>query len=176
MSTSAQAGHGTGGDAGGEVKRPAYETECDRKNEREVADAMQIAWGCTFVRLKHFSPVDFAIERGGGVVAMAEVKCRTQNWVQLSNMTGLAISLAKVTTMAIQKAATGLPHYLIVRASDEIRYVEIDRDLIRKHPKKVFGTTKRGDPQNIEPCLFIPVAEFRGLPDDRAAKGASRIP
>jgi hypothetical protein len=64
--------------------RPVYETEADRIRERAVALKVK-AWlagganaGVTAVKLKPFSPVDFAIcKHDGTVVAFVEVKVRT---------------------------------------------------------------------------------------------------
>lgn len=136
--------------------RPSYETKNDRDHEEEVIGKLMTAWGCGASRAPRKYAVDWALERGGQVYAMAEVKYRSKSYPTY------IMSLSKFVTMCIHSTTSGLPYLLIVSWPEGgkrvIRYTRIDR---KAHTGVILGGRKdRGDPDDIEPMVEIPIEKF----------------
>lgn len=138
------------------MRRPTYVTEQDKRNEIAVAQKLTNLWSCEAHRTPEKYAVDFALSRGGSVQAMAEVKFRYRSYPTL------LLSLHKYTAMCLSSEVTGLPHLLVVSWPESkgrvIRYTRVNRSL---HTRVVMGGRKdRGDPDDIEPMVEIPIEKF----------------
>jgi hypothetical protein len=144
--------------------RPVYETEADRIRERAVALKVK-AWlagsaahSATAVKLKPFSPVDFAIcKHDGTVVAFVEVKvrtCRSDEYDTYLLSMDKAIALRRLA-----QDTNGMLVYLAVEWMDRVGVFLVRADTVFSRPM-MGGRWDRGDGQDVEPVVHIPVSAF----------------
>lgn len=76
-------------------------------------------------------------------------------------------SLEKYLSVCRFQYATAKPAYLLVKWSDCTQIYRMSADDCRRRKITVGGRTvnSRGDDQDIEPVIHIPVAEFKPLTD-----------
>lgn len=140
--------------------RPTYETAADLSRERHVIARAAEAWGAAPRKLPKSYGLDFAFVRGRVVVAWAEVKVRTYS---ASAFPTYMLSLHKWTRGREWSRATRVPFILVVRFTDAILYTVTDDS----PPAVQFaGRADRGDWQDAEPCVMLPMTNFRRLQHD----------
>lgn len=137
------------------MARPIYETEQDRQNERALADAIEARFKCKLTKMSMKYHLDFIAERDGKAVAFFEMRQRKNKMMAYSDY---MLSLDKVRNADTLTAATGLPCYLVVKWADAVGYCEIPPS---DSHVAVGGSYRRNDPQDIEPMVFFPVAQFK---------------
>jgi hypothetical protein len=147
--------------------RPFYENDKDRKNEFAVAQAVAAYWGLNAVKLKPACEVDFAITQFDDVLAVMEVKCRNYYYDEIDRFGGLMLSCHKMS--AIRRWHTDFPIGIViaVRLNDGIFTFTTPKGYdLQRFPKiKMTGRRDRNDTQDIEPCVLIPMNNFRKLLD-----------
>jgi hypothetical protein len=138
--------------------RPEYETSSDRDREDAVARAFGALHGVRLARLPPRYPVDRAIIRDGVVSGWAEIKVRT---TPASQYLSAHIGVTKVADALNLSHRTGLPLILIYGWSGgaDVRWHRVDGP----YPIEMGGRRDRGDWQDQEPMVAIPVEEFRTL-------------
>lgn len=136
--------------------RQTYETAVDVDNERSVADQFERKWGAKFIKLRRLAPVDFAIVRDGTVVGWAEVKCRKH---EMGKYPTLILSADKAMSIMGRVEHSGLPCFLCVRFSDGLAFVAMKDEYLSRISIK--GRNDRGDDDDMEPCIEVPIADFR---------------
>lgn len=133
-----------------------YESSEDKRKEDEVAAAFAKAWGCDVLRNKEYYDIDRTLTRDGVVKAFMEIKCRTKKYASVFlslNKWLMGRQMAKETGVPFI-AAYGLPdgiYYYVTRSEDPHFVV------------KVTGRTDRGDSNDIQPAVEIPLAEMKRL-------------
>jgi len=137
------------------MSRPIYETPADLVNERRVADALLERWRCNAVKLPRRYEIDYALSRGNRVMAWAEVKCRTNPREQYPTY---MVALGKVLTGLNLSQRTNLPFMLVVQWTDSLGWVTPTFDAIH-----IGGRHDRGDREDEEPMVHIPIADFKLL-------------
>lgn len=140
----------------GRGMRPEYETSSDRDREEAVARAFGGRHGVRLARLPPRYSVDRAIIRDGVVSGWAEIKVRTTPASQYPSAHIGAAKLAECLTLAHR---TGLPLILIYGWSGgaDVRWHRVDGP----YTIEMGGRRDRGDWQDQEPMVAIPVEEFR---------------
>lgn len=140
--------------------RPTYETEADRKNEKRVAQKAASAWGgCLAEKLPKQYRADFGfVDSRESVLAWAEVKCRTNEHDRYPTY---MLSLAKWLEAERLSQDTGLPFYLLVEFTDGIYYLRVKK--LEGISIKMGGRSDRGDAQDREPTVHIPMRHFKPL-------------
>lgn len=136
--------------------RPRYETREDLTREAELSRVASKKFNCTFSKMPDRYGLDFCATRDGRVVCFAEVKVRT---TPFSMYQTYMISLGKVMAARNLAGVTGLPSLLIVGWSDAWGQTRLDIDPW-VGSISVGGRTDRGDPQDIEPVVMIPMSAF----------------
>lgn len=135
--------------------RPTYEAAQDVANERSVIDLLCAKWKCTAHKAPRFYETDWSLSKGGEVKAMAEVKFRNKSYPTY------ILSLHKFTNLLMGSIA-GVRHMLIVCWPEGdrrvVKYVEITHGL---YTKVIHGGRRdRGDAQDVEPMVEIPMEKF----------------
>lgn len=144
--------------------RPTYESAADRANQRAVADLLAALWCCEAGPCPKHYRVDYAMRRGQDVIALVEVKCRTYQrptyWVSLHKWTEL-LALAETT---------GIPAFLAVHFAGHGLYV---LPAVRRSWRVIYaGRTDRGDAQDVEPMVEIPIGAFDRVWSDAMSESA----
>lgn len=141
--------------------RPVYENQVDRDAEEAVAKSLGEFWRTKYTKLPKSYHVDYMLSNGSGVArAWLEVKCRSR-WYDT-----MMISLNKFLAGTRVADATGLAFLMAYSVDGEIRYVRLESgDLTgdRGLYVSVGGRTDRGDSQDIEPVVMIPLGLLKKL-------------
>ena len=141
------------------MSRPIYETKEHLKNQEQVKDYIEQAWGgCTLKKLPHKDVLDYAVCQDGNIKAWVEIKCRKQEFTTSLN---LMIGMFKIHKGRELSKETGLPFFLVVRFNSDIYYY---KDRGEKHSLMWAGRIKtQRDDQDQEPCYFIDIGLFKKL-------------
>lgn len=142
--------------------RQQYESEDDRRNEREVIDELLLKWNCDHF---HKNPkaygIDFSMLRNGRVCAFVEIKCRPT--LPFDYGDGYYIAVQKVISAYMLTLVTGLPCLLVIRPKDKCLYwTDFAHDIPTLGAPRIIihGRDDRGDPDDYEPCAVYPWSEF----------------
>jgi len=136
------------------VSRPIYESPGDRDAERAVIESVCSRWKATYIKLPKAYNVDYLISTRKGPRAWIEVKCRGRWYDEM------LISLNKVYAGQRHAEMTGLPFIMMYCVGDDIRWIDLTNASLRGESGlklSVGGRTDRGDSQDVEPVVMIPV-------------------
>lgn len=154
-----------------ERTRPLYETEDNLREQEGVARLVEEKWKCKFVKLKKAYALDYAVLRGGKIVAFAEVKCRNYTMEKLNSFGGFMLSLHKWTEAKNISGVSGVPFVLIVKTIDGFWHhstTGFETDGI-----SFGGRTDRNDLQDVEPVVILKGGRFKKLANpERQPPGA----
>jgi len=139
--------------------RPLYETQDDLTNEAAVAFAIERQWKCRLVKLSIKYGVDFAVVRGGKIVAVAEVKCRDYSIEKIAELGGYMLSAYKWSRGLQLAHDLHVPFVLFVRFLNDMYWARLTKEA--PFHVAMGGRTDRGDAQDIEPCVFLNTSIFR---------------
>lgn len=131
-----------------------YESKADLIRESGVAASLSSAWECTSHKLPVQYRVDFAMLVGGSVKAWLEVKCRNRYYDEM------ILSAAKFTAGQQLAMATDKPFVVAFGINDQIYWRNCTGD---KPEIYIGGRTDRGDSQDIEPVVMLPLQYFHTL-------------
>ena len=143
--------------ANGGDYRPIYETTADLRLEEEISNQISLVWDVRPEKLPKFYAADISIaSNDGGIMAFVEIKRRKTDYLRYPTY---LISLHKLQDLARLSEFTKRPTILAVSWADEMRWWFVPKtveglDLV------MGGTQRRGDPQDHEPVVLIPVEEF----------------
>jgi hypothetical protein len=133
---------------------PLYEVAADRDRESRLARALAIAWSVRAVKLPHLAPLDWYFRRNHQLVAWAEIKARPNR--DRGTFPTVFLNYAKVHPLFFAGTAFGCPAFFIAEFHDGAFGVDV-RSLVGL-PCHVRGRLDRGDAQDVEPCIEIPIA------------------
>ena len=137
-----------------------HESEANLSNEQQVKNDLEEKFGVELKKLPISYRMDFMAFRDGKPSSVVEVKCRktasstTYPWFMLA--------LGKWNAGIDYTIKNNLPFYLVGKYSDGIffyRYNSSDSVDI----KWFNGRKDRNDPDDKEPCVYIPMELFKKL-------------
>lgn len=140
-----------------EYRRPQYENEYTLNQETDVTDLINKKLGYTVEKLNKYAyRLDHVVlENRNDMIAFLEIKGRYYNsTVYPKEM----ISLHKWIYGLELSKAVGIPYWIASRFKDKILWV-----CANDCTGTMFtynGRRDRGDPYDIEPCVYIPMYEF----------------
>jgi hypothetical protein len=135
--------------------RPTYENQQSLAAEEQTIIKVAQAWGVTYQKLPKQYRVDWALSKGK-IVCWCECKKRMNDSCTYPT---LLLSLSKVMHGVEMYRVTSIPFVVVVEWNDGIYWNKID-----KVGEIGFGGRKdRGDWQDIEPVVHIPVTDFKQL-------------
>lgn len=131
-----------------------YENETTLANERAVITVLADKWGVEVVKLPRRYSADFALLRGKEIMSWAELKSRGN---PIHTYPTYQVSLHKYMNLLSLSRDTGIRSMLIVEWQDCVGYINVPAPI-----NIVFGgTTKRGDWEDKEPMIEVPISEFK---------------
>jgi hypothetical protein len=142
--------------------RPTYETDENLRSEIAVKEILERNWNCDLIKLPTQYRFDYVAERDGKVVAFIEIKVRKYSSAKIDEMGGYMISLSKIVAAKQFAMAAGIRSILAVSLTDGIYYFPIDKKFTTDD-LAIKGRTDRGDWEDVEPCVLIPMNEFLEL-------------
>lgn len=145
------------------MTRPIYETQTDIQKERAVADWMEARGNATYTKTKSMYPIDFAIECEDSIIGLAEIKCRNYTMQTLDGWGGFFISAKKWADARLLTGVLGISFSVVVADSagdvwQHVPYGEWEHDGLA-----MKGTTRRNDPNDMEPCVLLRACRFSKL-------------
>jgi hypothetical protein len=139
------------------MSRPIYETEKDLTREKSIGKVLAKVWKAELHKLPRSYYVDWLITRNNQVKAFAELKCRSNNRRQYPS---LILSLHKWIHGKQLAAEVSGEFLIIVQWKDGLFYFK-ESGLAVSYG---FGGRKdRGDDQDMEPVVNIPVDYFKEI-------------
>lgn len=143
------------------MSRPIYETETDRQNERAIKAFLEDRWGCRADKLKISCEIDYSLTKGNKIVGVMEIKCRNYNYKTLDGWGGLILSANKWQAAKRWKETHNIAFFLVLGLIDGIFVLKIKSNEVWPSLDLITaGRRDRNDPQDIEPCVLIPMNLF----------------
>jgi hypothetical protein len=139
--------------------RPTYETQTDRNNERRLAAKIEKHYGCILSKMPMKLSLDFMAIREGKAVAFIEAR---QRKIAMNTYPTYMLSLYKAMQARSLTMTTGLPCFLAVQWTDKAGIAKLPPAHENMHVE-MGGTTRRDDPQDIEPMVHFDIANFKEL-------------
>lgn len=137
------------------MARPIYETSKDRAKERAAIEFIAPKVKCDgWHSMPKRYPLDFALTRDGNVEFFAEVKCRTNAHDAYPDY---MLSMGKFVGLLEMQTSTNIPSLLVVDWTDCVGVLRLPVPGIEY---KIGGRKDRGDDQDVEPVVHIPVDRF----------------
>lgn len=137
--------------------RPIYETAQDRQREDAVRQYLVERYKCNYKKTGLLSGVDgYLYYPDDRVAAVVEIKCRNNahdkypTYMISANKWHNAKQLAK---------DDNVPFLLVVKFTDGVYAIKGDRD----YPTAKGGRYDRGDAQDVEQCMYIPMDKFKEI-------------
>lgn len=138
--------------------RPIYENAGTLAVEASTMRTACEAWGASAKKLASRYQIDWAVMATDGTMrAWAECKRRYHRFGQYDS---LMVSLGKYREGRQLSLDTGMPFLLIIEWDDGIRWMRASSDM---PPIGIGGREDRSDPDDIEPCVFVPIESFKPL-------------
>lgn len=137
--------------------RPTYETTDDRGREAEVLFALAETWGVEYLRTPRYAGADYLISRDGEVKALIEIKCRQNNFGKYPSY---MVSLEKIGRLQAAAEVIKAVPVLVVGFTDSIAWIDASKAVGQV---RFGGRQDRDDKQDMEPCVYIPMNQFRRL-------------
>lgn len=134
-----------------------YETPQDLRVEARIAEFLEGRWKCELKKLPKKYSADFLGYRNDKAVVLVEIKARSNTMTRYNTY---AISLYKCTMSLLLAQFTSLPFILVVQFTDYLTCVQIKESYLSSLKQM---TNFRGDINDVEPCVHIPISEFKIL-------------
>jgi hypothetical protein len=149
------------------MSRPFYETEEDRSKEFAVAKSLATLWGYTAIKLKPACEIDYVLTLFDDIKGVMEIKCRNYSYEQLDKLGGYMLSCHKMSALRRWHADFPIGVAIAIQLTDGIFVFTVSHaSAFERFPKiKMAGRRDRGDAQDIEPCVLIPMQKFRKILD-----------
>lgn len=139
--------------------RPVYETEQNLSQEQAVALTISKAWDIGVRKLKKLYPFDWAFIYEGEVTGFLEIKCRTNASADYADY---MISADKIRWACSMISAFDCRCILAVQWTDRLGAHNINPEQFN-YVLEMGGRNDRGDDQDIEPVVKIPLKWFKTI-------------
>lgn len=140
------------------MTRPAYETPENLSQEDRVATTLASHYKVEIVKLSPKYSFDRAIITNNQITGFIEIKVRTNPSTQYPDY---LISASKMFHAMLWITQMGMNVFLAVQWTDRLGVHELGQ--FDNYSCRLAGRTDRGDVQDLEPCLFIPVKWFKSI-------------
>lgn len=101
-----------------------YENDKDQSNERKLAQYVSRSWGVEIVKQKKNAQFDYILKKSNGSLAFAELRLRS---CPMNKYPTVYMSLGKLIAGHNQTKITGIPSLFIVKWTDKVGCVDIDK-------------------------------------------------
>jgi len=114
-------------------------------------------WNCDVVKLPRSYRLDYAALRQKRVIGWLELKRRYRNFTDHDRV---FLSLQKVLAARELHESTGLSCFFVIQFNDGFFYTDI---LLQRRVIEFRGRVDRGDWQDQEAVIAIPLSDFRSI-------------
>lgn len=140
------------------MTRPKYENDGHMTIERQTVGYVADVWRVGFYKMPESYRCDYAFTRNGRVVAFCEIKARSN---PRDKYASYSIALGKWMALANLTEFTALAVLLIVRWTDVIGVLKVEP--LKDTWIEWGGRADRGDPDDREPMIHIPIEAFKRM-------------
>ena len=137
--------------------RPIYENNKTLAAEEALAEKLAVEWQCKPIKLGRKYKIDYALSRGGVIAAWAEFKKRG---IASDKYSEYMLSMDKYLAAKELARETDTTCFLVVEFTDCVLYADLASVSFRLG---MGGRKDRGDPEDYEPCCWMPLKEFNTL-------------
>jgi len=157
---------------------PWWETEADRKAEREIIAVACDRWRCEARKAPPKYGFDFCLLRGRVIAAVAEVRDRRETMDVLARYGGPLFSAHKVERCLAFAELAEVPSFLIIRCGGtSVYYTAIKRADRRRWRLEWFDGNREARHENDkEPVFVIPSSDFLHITANFAPVDADSAP
>ena len=142
------------------LSRPLYETHADRVSERAIVTNLCYAWDCLAEKGRHLGYVDYYLYKPKtNLIAVIEIKNREK--LSVYKFPSYMISKNKINNGLIISNELAVPFLLVVNFAEMLMYTEIKKE--HKYKQGIGGRKDRGDLNDIEEVVFIPISLFKPI-------------
>lgn len=151
--------------------RKEYESATDKQHEDIAKMFLSGSWNCQIHSNPKFYQIDWTAVRDGEVVSYIEYKHRRNySYQKLEELGGYNLSLHKFLNMGVTTMMTLKPCFLVVDLKNdesdarEYWFTKIYNGQMKEVIGYQFGwwgRSDRGDWQDMEPSVTIPMSEFQ---------------
>jgi hypothetical protein len=127
--------------------RPIYETDADLARERQAVSVLCKFYDCTAVKLPISYGLDYSLIKDGKVVAMVEIKCRT-NSSQAYDTIFVSV-LKRMKALELRRAA-GIPTLFVPCFTDGVFVIDFNE---KPDELTYEGRLDRMDKADQEPVI-----------------------
>jgi len=137
--------------------RPIYETSADKMREQKVREYITACYNCSYEKTPALASVDgYLYHPDGALAALVEIKTRKNEYNKYPTY---MLSAAKWKEGLAQAKQLNVPSLLVVSFVDGVFLTQLKEDYeIRKG-----GRFDRGDPRDLEDCIYIPIDQFKNI-------------
>jgi hypothetical protein len=139
------------------MTRPIYETEQDLSREKFIGENLASFWNVNLHKLPRAYYVDWMVTKENKVKGFAELKCRSHNKGQFPS---LILSMHKWIHGKQMAAEVDGSFIVVVQWKDGLFY---HKQGWCKVDYALGGRKDRGDSQDMEPVVHIPVNYFKTI-------------
>jgi len=139
-------------------RRPVYETDHDRLEEREVMKSLSSISRLGFALMPRFYAYDATLLRNGECCAWVDAKRR---YHPRSKYDTYMLSCKKVSDLRKEQWATNIQALVAVKWDDYLGVISADRFVLLNDMVAMGGREDRDDPDDVEPCFFIRPEKFK---------------
>lgn len=149
------------------MRRPLYESAADLKNEKAIVSFLEERWNCEADKLKIACEVDYSLTKNGKIVGIMEIKCRKYDYKTLDGWGGVILSAHKWQAAKRWKETHSIAFILALGLPDGVFVLRIKAGQNWPPLQLITGGRRdRNDPQDIEPCVLIPMKLFEKVNKD----------
>ena len=143
------------------TNRPIYETKEDLKKEIVIQSVLEDKWHCKLKKMPIAYHIDWIALRNNEPLAFVEIKHREK--LEFGRFPTYMISLNKWLKAKELSKEVNVPFILVVKFMDGIYYGKYTNDMILDIKYGFNGRYDRGDTQDVEPMVYIPLSIFKNL-------------
>ena len=143
------------------MSRPMYETETDLENERRAKQFLEETWKCTLNKLPFKYQLDWMAMREDKPMAFVEYKFREN--LSIHKYPRYMISLDKWIKAKQLCKEVEIPFIMVITFTEGTYYGVFAHNDLHKVTYGFGGRYDRGDAQDVEPMIFLPLDIFKKL-------------
>lgn len=138
------------------MARPLYEDEQDLNGENAFKEKIEQYLKASLMKMPKKYCADYMVFRNNAPVAIIEVKIRN---VSRNTYITYMLSLHKVLYALNMASMLMIPFFVFVKWTDAMGYCQIMEGHLATI--EMQNVNFRDDPDDIEPCIFVPISTFK---------------
>ena len=140
------------------MKRPIYETQKDLANENSMKAILEAKWQCELNKCPMKYNVEWFAKRGKDYVAFVEFKHR--HTLSFDKYPRYMMSLDKWIRAQELSKEVRVPFIMVITFAEGTYYGVFNYNDVHDTKYMFGGRYDRGDPQDVEPMVLLPLKKF----------------